>query len=66
MAPNTITTTSGVTYTLKELWDKACEHDSITVASKFIVFSKDNPWMAQYNRLMALRYMQGKLGKGKP
>ena len=44
------------TYTLKDLWRKACEHDGIDPTSKFVVFSKDNPWIAKHNRLMCLLY----------
>jgi hypothetical protein len=40
------------TYTLKDLWRKACEHDGIDPTSKFVVFSKDNPWIVRYNNLM--------------
>lgn len=36
--------------TLKQLWAKACEADGIDPNSKFVVFSKDNPWIARYNR----------------
>ncbi len=52
---NTMTTTSGVTYTARELWDKACEHDGIQPNSKFVVFSDANPWMKKYNTLMLLQ-----------
>jgi hypothetical protein len=63
MATNTVTTTSGVTYTLRDLWVKACQHDGIDPEGKFVVFSIDNPWMAKYSTLMALRYKQGQYGK---
>lgn len=39
------------TYTLKELWTKACKHDGVDPASTFVVFSKDNPWAKKYNNL---------------
>lgn len=42
------------TYTLRELWVKACEHDGIDPESKFVVFTQDNPWMRKYNTLAGL------------
>jgi hypothetical protein len=42
-------------YTLKDLWNLACKHDSIEPSSKFVVFSADNPWMKKYNTLLTLR-----------
>ncbi len=59
MAQAVTTTASGTTYTLKELWAKACEHDNIEPSSKFVVFSDDNPWIKKYNTLLNLRYRQG-------
>ena len=59
----TTKTVTGVTYTLKDLWNKACEHDGIEANSKFVVFSKDNPWMAKYNTLLNLRYKQVQFGR---
>ena len=48
------------TYTLKDLWRKACEHDGIAPSSKFVVFSNDNPWIVRYNNLMlAISIAQG-------
>jgi hypothetical protein len=41
-------------HTLKQLWIKACEHDSIEPSSKFVVFSKDNRWAKKYNTLALL------------
>lgn len=29
----------------RQVWQKACEHDSIPVDSKFCVFSDDNPFV---------------------
>ena len=51
----TTTTTSGVTYTLKDLWNKACEFDRIEPSSLFVVFSTDNPWAKKHNTLVLLR-----------
>ena len=42
------------TYTLKDLWIKACKHDGIEPDSKFVVFDKANPWAVKYNRLALL------------
>jgi hypothetical protein len=42
------------TYTLKDLWIKACEADGIDPDSKFVVFSKDNRWAKKYNTLALL------------
>ena len=36
-------------WTIKQLWDKACEYDRIPFDSKFVVFSDHNPWMKKYN-----------------
>jgi hypothetical protein len=36
-------------WTLKQLWDKACEYDRIPIGSKFVVFSDHNPWLKKYN-----------------
>jgi hypothetical protein len=38
--------------TIKQLWQKACEHDGITPDSKFVVFSDANPWAKKYNFAM--------------
>jgi hypothetical protein len=35
---------------MKVLWKKCCEHDGMEPASKFVVFSNDNPYLAFYNR----------------
>ncbi len=35
-----------------ELWVKACEHDGIEPGAKFVCFSDDNPFMAEYNKKM--------------
>lgn len=53
-------------YTLQDLWKLACAHDGIEPDAKFVVFSKENPWMEKYSALMTMRYLQGQLGKGKP
>ena len=43
------------TYTLEDLWNKACEFDSINPTdSHFVVFSDDNPWAKKYNTLINL------------
>jgi len=42
------------TYTLKDLWIKACEADGIDPHSKFVIFSKDNRWAKKYNTLACL------------
>ena len=42
------------TYTFKQLWIKACEHDGIEPTSKFVIFTKDNPWAKKYNTLAVL------------
>jgi hypothetical protein len=39
------------TYTLRDLWVKACKADGIDPQSKFVIFSTDNPWMTKYNAL---------------
>lgn len=31
--------------TIKMLWTKACEHDSIPTGSKFVIFSDTNPYV---------------------
>lgn len=38
-------------YNLKQLWKLACEFDKIDPESKFVVFSKSNPWAKKYNDL---------------
>lgn len=52
-------------YSLRELWIKACEFDQIDPASKFVVFSTDNPWAKQYNKL-ALVIAQTPVLQGAP
>ena len=42
------------TYTLKELWNKACKFDGIEPSSKFVVFSTKNRWADKYNTLARL------------
>ncbi|MBD3263787.1 MAG: hypothetical protein GF375_01640, partial [Candidatus Omnitrophica bacterium] len=44
---------------VKELWKKACEYEGIPVDSKFVIFSKDNPYNEAYNRAMT-QYMKVK------
>lgn len=44
----------GDTMTIKELWNKACDHDGIARNSKFVVFSADNPWAKRYNTAIGL------------
>ena len=29
---------------MREIWRKACEHDGVSVDSRFVVFSDDNPY----------------------
>lgn len=36
-------------WTIKQLWDKACEYDRIPPKSTFVVFSDHNPWIKKYN-----------------
>lgn len=43
------------TYSLKQLWIKACEHDGIEPNSVFAVFSKKNPWAKKYSTLAYLQ-----------
>lgn len=47
---------------LKDLWNKACDHDGIERTSKFVVFSNTNPWAKRYNAAirLALTYAQAK------
>ena len=33
---------------IKMLWVKACEHDSIDPEAKFVVLSNDNPYWERY------------------
>lgn len=42
------------TYTFAQLWIKACKHDGIDPTSKFVIFTKDNPWAKKYNTLACL------------
>lgn len=46
--------------TVKQLWNKACEFDGIDPESKFVVFSKANPWVPAYNRavMYATKFMR--------
>lgn len=39
---------------LKALWRAACEFDDISADGKFVVFSEDNPFAAQYNAAACL------------
>ena len=32
----------------------ACKHDGIDPKSKFVVFSRDNPFVGKYNKAMTL------------
>lgn len=36
-------------YNIKELWRKACRYDHIPINSKFVVFSKENPFVKEWN-----------------
>jgi hypothetical protein len=37
-------------WTLRQLWDKACEYDRIPPKASFVVFSDHNPWKRKYDR----------------
>lgn len=37
---------------IKQLWNKACEHDGIDPKSKFVVFSEGNPFAKEYNQTL--------------
>lgn len=37
---------------VSRLWRHCCEHDGIPTDSKFVVFSNDNPELAEYNEAM--------------
>ncbi len=39
-------------FKIKELWKKACKHDGINPAAKFVVFSLSNPFIQKYNEAM--------------
>lgn len=38
---------------VKLAWEHACKHDGIDAASKFVVFSNDNPFAKTHNEQMA-------------
>jgi hypothetical protein len=50
------------TLNIKELWAKACEYDNIPADSKFVVFSNDNPYVADYNRAVGIMHRAIKPG----
>ena len=54
------------TYSLKQLWIKACEYDSIEPESKFVVFSTANPWAKKYNTLACLITQDAQFAKRYP
>lgn len=35
----------------RELWRKACDHDHVEVRSQFVIFSEDNPFIAEHDRV---------------
>jgi hypothetical protein len=37
-------------YTARKLWEAACKHDAIPPDSKFVVFSKTNPFASMLNQ----------------
>lgn len=37
-------------YIIKQLWEKCCEYDNIPKDSKFVVFSKNNPYEYFYEK----------------
>lgn len=47
------------TYTLQELWDKACTYDAIPPDTRFAVFSYKNPWADKYFKLRNLMAKYG-------
>ena len=48
---------------LIEQWRKACEHEGIDPTSMFVVFSDDNPYIKEYNRLVGIAQKCMKNGK---
>lgn len=48
---------------VRNLWKQACEWEGISVDSKFVNFSKDNPYVARYNELLCsiMKERQGKV-----
>ena len=40
-------------FVVKNLWNKMCAHDKLDPKSMFITFSKDNPFISDYNDAMA-------------
>jgi len=54
-------------WTRRDVWNLACDHDGIERGSKFVVFSKDNPWHKALNRGlwgMQADLMQTQIGRG--
>lgn len=45
--------------TVKQLWEKSCEHDEIDPTAKFVVFTDDNPYIPFYNRAL-LQYREAR------
>lgn len=41
-------------FTIRQLWVKACEFDSINPNDKFVIFSGKNPWAKKYNTAIGL------------
>ncbi len=37
---------------IKLAWAAACSHDGIDPSSKFVTFSKDNPFIVEHDRLV--------------
>ncbi len=40
---------AGLAATVKQLWDKACEHDEIDPTASFVVRGEDNPYWRFYD-----------------
>ena len=40
-------------FVVKNLWNKMCAHDKVDPKNNFVVFSEDNPFIAEYNEAMA-------------
>ena len=46
----------GLSAIVRQLWEKACEHDGIPPDSMFVVFSDNNPYVPYHNK--AVRELQ--------
>ncbi len=47
---------AGLSATVRQLWERACEHDGIPPDSVFVVFSDNNPYVPYHNK--AVRELQ--------